>query len=101
MAAGRLGRSGSGRRVAAEHAGPIPEKLPAALLAVRYIGPRRARRLIDALGSDWEALLNQAPVRVFGTLRGVGPRQARAAAQSWRSGASLREGRDDTTSSRE
>ena len=58
-------------------------ELPPELLAVRHIGPRRARRLIDALGADWRAWVDLAPEWVFGTLRGVGPRQAADAAQSW------------------
>ncbi len=66
-----------------DHDQPIDEQIPDVLLAVRHIGPRRARRLIGALGADWEALVEQAPERVFGTLRGIGPRQARAAAASW------------------
>jgi hypothetical protein len=64
--------------------GFITDDLPSILLAVRYIGPRRARRLLDALGDDWRDLLDTAPERVFRTLRGVGIVQARAAAQSWR-----------------
>jgi hypothetical protein len=72
----------SGRRINEDGQGI--EDLPNSLLAVRHIGPRRARRLIDALGSDWKLLLDRAPERVFGTLRGVGSRQARIAAESWR-----------------
>jgi NAD-dependent DNA ligase len=71
-------------RAARGHDQPIDEQIPDVLLAVRHIGPRRARRLIRAFGADWEALVDQAPERVFGTLRGIGPRQARAAAASWR-----------------
>ena len=62
---------------------PIAHDLPPDLLAVRHIGPRRARRLIDGLGEDWERLVDQNPQRVFGTLRGVGPVQAAAASESW------------------
>ena len=62
----------------------IADELPPALLNVCHIGPRRARRLIDALGSQGEALLDQAPERLFRTLRGIGPRQARASADAWR-----------------
>jgi hypothetical protein len=61
----------------------IADDLPAHLLAVRHIGPRRARRLLDALGDDWERWVDAAPERVFATLRGIGPQQARAAADSW------------------
>jgi hypothetical protein len=61
----------------------IADELPPVLLAVRYIGPRRGRRLLAALGADWRRLVDLAPERVFGTLRGVGPRQARIAAESW------------------
>ncbi len=50
---------------------------------MRHIGPRRARRLIDGLGGDWRLWLDVAPARVFGTLRGIGPRQAAEAADSW------------------
>jgi hypothetical protein len=64
------------------HADGIDD-LPPALLSVRHIGPRRARRLVDALGPDWEATVRGDPARVFATLRGVGPRQAAAAAASW------------------
>jgi hypothetical protein len=53
------------------------------LLQVHFIGPRRAQRLIDALGRDWSDALDLAPERVFRTLRGVGQAQARAAAESW------------------
>jgi hypothetical protein len=53
------------------------------LLAVRHIGPCRARRLLDALGDDWREMLDLAPTRVLGALRGVGPAQAHAAAVSW------------------
>lgn len=61
----------------------MSDDLPPALLAVRHIGPRRARRLIDAHGPDWRMWVDLAPERVFGTLRGVGPRQAADAARSW------------------
>src|SRR3954471_16244098 len=81
---GRLGRFGFAVRAARDDDQPIADDLPASLLAVRHIGPRRARRLIDALGSEWEPLLNQAPERVFRTLRGIGPQQARASANAWR-----------------
>jgi hypothetical protein len=54
------------------------------LLAVRDIGPRRAQRLLDALGDDWRDLVDLAPERVFGTLRGMGVARASAAARSWR-----------------
>lgn len=64
---------------------PIADALPSRLLAARHIGPRRARRLLNALGPDWQTLLDAAPERVFGTLRGIGPRQASEAADSWRS----------------
>jgi hypothetical protein len=56
--------------------------LPPALLAVRHIGPRRHAGLIDALGHDWRVCVELAPERVFGTLRGVGPRQANEVADS-------------------
>jgi hypothetical protein len=62
---------------------PIDDEPPPILVAVRHIGPRRARRLILALGAEWRALVRLTPARVFGTLRGVGPRQAREAADSW------------------
>jgi hypothetical protein len=62
----------------------IASDLPPILLAVRHIGPRRARRLLDALGPEWRELLDLAPVRVFATLRGMGAARARAAADSWR-----------------
>ena len=52
-------------------------------MAVRHIGPRRARRLIDALGFAG-AYGSTSPPRVFGTVCGVGSRQADEAAQSWR-----------------
>jgi hypothetical protein len=58
--------------------------LPELLLCVRHIGPRRAQRLIDGLGTDWFELIDANPERVFATLRGVGERQARAAGASWR-----------------
>jgi hypothetical protein len=62
---------------------PIAHDLARLLLQVRHIGPRRAQRLIDALGGDWADVLDLAPERVFRILRGVGEAQARAAAQSW------------------
>ena len=62
----------------------MDEEPPPILLDVRHIGPRRARRLIGALGADWRALVGLGPARVFGALRGVGPRQAQEAAASWR-----------------
>jgi hypothetical protein len=49
--------------------------------------------LIDALGHEWEAIINAAPVRVFETLRGVGPTKARAAARSWEQGRGARASR--------
>lgn len=49
-----------------------------------HIGPRRAARLRLGLGADLEDLLDRAPERVFGTLRGVGETQAREAAAYWR-----------------
>ena len=64
---------------------PIADELPSMLLAVRHIGPRRARRLIDALGADWRWCVELAPERVFGTVRGIGAHQAQEAAESWRS----------------
>src|SRR3954449_12934323 len=80
---GRLGRFGPrGLRPYADDR-PIAQDLPRLLLQVRYIGPRRARRLVDALGGDWREVLDLAPERVFRTLRGVGQSQARAAAESW------------------
>jgi hypothetical protein len=83
-AIGRLGCFGFARGRGAGQAGVIADDPPPVLLAVAHIGPRRARRLIDGLGSDWRALLDEEPERVFATLRGVGPCQARAAATSWR-----------------
>jgi hypothetical protein len=62
---------------------PVVDDLPPILLAVRHIGPRRARRLIDTLGEGWRDVLDLAPERVFVTLRGVGAEQARAATESW------------------
>jgi hypothetical protein len=58
--------------------------LPKVLLSVCHIGPRRAQRLIDGLGPEWDALIDADPERVFDTLRGLGSRKARVAAQSWR-----------------
>jgi hypothetical protein len=61
----------------------MTDDLPPELLAVRHIGPRRARRLIAALGADWRVWVDLAPQRVFATLRGVGPRQEAEAAKTW------------------
>jgi hypothetical protein len=58
--------------------------MPPMLLSVRYIGPRRAQRLVDGLGDRWVELIDADPERVFGTLRGMGRRRARIAAASWR-----------------
>ena len=74
----------SGRPEARHQAVRIDEDPPPILLDVRHIGPRRARRLIGALGADWRAVVALRPARVFGTLRGVVPRQAQEAAASWR-----------------
>jgi hypothetical protein len=62
----------------------VCEPVPKLLLSVMHIGPRRARRLLDGLGSDWLALLDVDPERTFSTLRGMGSRRARVAARSWR-----------------
>src|SRR6476469_6797786 len=59
------------------------DDVPPTLLSVRHIGPRRARRLVNALGPGWQATVRADPERVFATLRGVGPRQAAIAAASW------------------
>jgi hypothetical protein len=70
-------------RVLSDSYGPGEGRdLPPALLAVRHIGPRRAHGLIDALGHDWRVCVELAPESVFGTLRGVGPRQANEVADS-------------------
>src|SRR4051794_23626712 len=82
--AGWLGRFPSGHRVGRSYGRAIADEPPRVLLAVRHVGPRRARRLIDALGVDWRWAVELAPERVFGTVRGIGPRQAREAAESWR-----------------
>jgi hypothetical protein len=57
------------------------EPVPKLLLSVMHIGPRRARRLVDALGDDWLPLLDANPERVFATLRGLGHRPARIPAR--------------------
>jgi hypothetical protein len=59
------------------------EAPPKTLLAVVHIGPRRARRLVEGLGDEWEAIVDTDPERVFATLRGLGARRARSAAASW------------------
>ena len=52
--------------------------------AIVQIGPRRARRLLDGLGAGWAATIDADPERVFATLRGMGRRRAREAADAWR-----------------
>src|SRR5919206_3377370 len=73
----------------------MSSRLPAVLLRVRHIGPRRAQRLVDGLGWDWFALIDTDPERVFATLRGLGRRRARVAADSWR--AQLADAQPDAT----
>jgi hypothetical protein len=75
--------SASEHRYRADHSRPIEDEARALLMQVPHIGPRRAERLINALGIDWPDLLDIAPEPIFATLRGVGPRRSRAAARSW------------------
>jgi hypothetical protein len=39
--------------------------------------------LVEGLGAEWEAILDADPERVFATLRGLGARRSKAAAESW------------------
>jgi hypothetical protein len=77
------GTSSSKRGAPRSYGRGIADDPPPMQLAVRHIGPSRAPRLLDALGDDWREVLDHAPTRVFGALRGVGPAQADAAASSW------------------
>jgi hypothetical protein len=62
----------------------MSDALPESLTSIVHIGPRRARRLLDGLGAGWASTIDADPERVFATLRGMGRRRAREAADGWR-----------------
>jgi hypothetical protein len=62
----------------------MSDVLPELLTSIVHIGPRRARRLLDGLGAGWASTIDADPERVFATLRGMGRRRAREAADGWR-----------------
>src|SRR4051794_802671 len=61
------------------------------LTSLRHIGPARAERLVEEHGESVLSAIAADPAGVFGALRGVGGRQAAAAAESWRSSRAVRD----------
>jgi hypothetical protein len=75
----------------------MSDVVPELLLSIVHIGPRRARRLLDGLGAGWASTIDADPERVFATLRGMGRRRAREAADAWRQLRAVAVGRHRTT----
>ncbi len=61
------------------------------LTTLRHIGPTRAERLVDEHGEGVLGAIAADPVGVFGSLRGVSPNQAAAAAESWHASRAIRD----------
>ena len=61
------------------------------LTTLRHIGPTRAERLVDEHGEGVLGAIAADPAGVFGSLRGVSPNQAAAAAESWHASRAVRD----------
>ena len=61
------------------------------LTSLKHIGPARAERLIDEHGDGVLSAIAADPATVFGSLRGVSPGQATAAADSWQASRAVRD----------
>jgi exodeoxyribonuclease V alpha subunit len=61
------------------------------LTTLRHIGPARAERLVDEHGEGVLGAIAADPEGIFEALRGVSPKQAAAAAQSWHDSRAVRE----------
>ncbi len=61
------------------------------LTTLRHIGPARAEQLIDAHGSSVLEVIAADPAGTFSGLRGLSPRQAAAAAESWNATRAVRD----------
>lgn len=84
-----------GRQLKARGALPLDpadrQGLVAYLTSLRHIGPARAERLADEHGEGVLGAIAADPVGVFGSLRGVSPDQAAAAAESWHASRAIRD----------
>jgi exodeoxyribonuclease V alpha subunit len=84
-----------GRQLRARGALPLDpadrEGRIAYLTSLRHIGPTRAERLVDEHGEEVLRAIAANPAGVFGSLRGVGGRQAAAAAESWHASRAIRD----------
>lgn len=84
-----------GRQLRARGALPLDpadrEGQVAYLTTLRHIGPARAERLVDEHGEDVLGTIAADPAGVFGSLRGVSPGQAAAAAESWHASRAIRD----------
>ena len=84
-----------GRQLKAQGALPLDpadrEGRVAYLTSLRHIGPSRAERLVDEHGEGVLGAIAADPVGVFGSLRGVSPGQAAAAAESWHASRAIRD----------
>ncbi len=84
-----------GRQLKAQGALPLDpadrEGRVAYLTSLRHIGPSRAERLVDEHGEGVLGTIAADPAGVFGSLRGVSPGQAAAAAESWHASRAIRD----------
>ena len=84
-----------GRQLKAKGALPLDpadrEGRVAYLTTLRHIGPSRAERLVDEHGEGVLGAIAADPAGVFGSLRGVSPNQAAAAAESWHASRAIRD----------
>ncbi len=84
-----------GRQLKAQGALPLDpadrEGRVAYLTSLRHIGPSRAERLVDEHGEGVLGAIAADPAGVFGSLRGVSPGQAAAAAESWHASRAIRD----------
>jgi len=84
-----------GRQLRAMRAVPMdPEDREgriAYLTSLRHIGPARAERLVDEHGEEVMKRIAADPAGVFGSLRGVTPQHADAAAESWHASRAIRD----------
>lgn len=84
-----------GRQLKARGALPLDpadrEGRVAYLTTLRHIGPARAGRLVDEHGEGVLGAIAADPEGVFGSLRGVSPEQAAAAARSWHASRAIRD----------
>ncbi|MGB7587981.1 MAG: AAA family ATPase, partial [Solirubrobacterales bacterium] len=83
-----------GRQLRATQALPIDpfdrQGRIAYLSSLRHIGPMRAERLVEKHGEEVLEVIARDPEGAFRALRGVGPKQAAAAAESWHASRAVR-----------